>query len=186
MATKSVTLKDSNGDTLYPVTDSNVVNINQQKTLAQALDGVVYAEDPTQNATPTAWVTGSDIDATQMPGASGPTIITGSVTSTSWAQVGADTFTPAKDGLYFFEVSASVFFGSSEGSLAVRLYNTSTSSAIRTYGVYSWQNWAGNYAADLMYSSMLYLTTSDTIRVDARTEHTAKSTTPTVWITQIY
>lgn len=62
MATKTVTLKDSNGDTLYPVTDSNVVNINQQKTLAQALDGVVYAEDPTQNATPTAWVTGSDIN----------------------------------------------------------------------------------------------------------------------------
>lgn len=68
MATKTVTLKDSNGDTLYPVTDSNVVNINQQKTLAQALDGVVYAEDPTQNATPTAWVTSGDIDWTTMPG----------------------------------------------------------------------------------------------------------------------
>lgn len=68
MATKTVTLKDSNGDTLYPVTDSNVVNINQQKTLAQALDGVVYAEDPTQNATPTAWVTSDDIDWTTMPG----------------------------------------------------------------------------------------------------------------------
>lgn len=62
MATKTVTLKDSNGDTLYPVTDSNVVNINQQKTLAQALDGVVYAEDPTQSATPTAWVTNSDLN----------------------------------------------------------------------------------------------------------------------------
>lgn len=68
MTTKTVTLKDSNGDTLYPVTDSNVVNINQQKTLAQALDGVVYAEDPTQNATPTAWVTSGDIDWTTMPG----------------------------------------------------------------------------------------------------------------------
>lgn len=62
MATKTVTLKDSNGDTLYPVTDSNVVNINQQKTLAQALDGVVYAEDPTQEAEPTAWVKSSDVD----------------------------------------------------------------------------------------------------------------------------
>lgn len=68
MATKSVTLKDSNGDTLYPVTDSNVVNINQQKTLAQALDGVVYAEDPTQNATPTGWVTSSDINWTSVGG----------------------------------------------------------------------------------------------------------------------
>lgn len=62
MATKSVTLKDSNGDTLYPVTDSNVVNINQQKTLAQALDGVVYAEDPTTQVQPTAWVTNGDIN----------------------------------------------------------------------------------------------------------------------------
>lgn len=62
MATKSVTLKDSNGDTLYPVTDSNVVNINQQKTLAQALDGVVYAEDPTTSANPNAWITPGDID----------------------------------------------------------------------------------------------------------------------------
>lgn len=68
MATKTVTLKDSNGDTLYPVTDSNVVNINQQKTLAQALDGVVYAEDPTAPANPNAWITNSDIDWSTMPG----------------------------------------------------------------------------------------------------------------------
>lgn len=66
MATKTVTLKDSNGDTLYPVTDSNVVNINQQKTLAQALDGVVYAEDPTTAVTPAPWVTSSDIDWSTM------------------------------------------------------------------------------------------------------------------------
>lgn len=87
MANKVVTLKNSNNDTLYPVTDSNAVNINQQKTLAQALDGVVYAEDPTAAATTmyekqlkdqngdnivpalgTATVTSTNIDWSTMPG----------------------------------------------------------------------------------------------------------------------
>lgn len=167
-------------------TTIDTFSANQSTDVTVDLAGGIYADDPTAPANPSAWITGSDIDASQMPGANTPTIITGTVTNTSWTQVGTNTFTPTKDGLFFFEVQASVFFGSSEGSLAVRLYNTSTSSAMRTYGVYSWKNWAGNYAADLMCSSMLYLTTSDTIRVDARTEHTAKSTTPTVWITQIY
>lgn len=131
-------------------------------------------------------VTSQKVDWGTMPSVSGPILITGSVTNTLWTQVGSATFTPTKNGLYFFEVWATVYFGGSEGSLGVRLYNTQTASEARAYEVYSWKNWAGNYSADLMYSSMLYLTTSDTIRVDARTQHTAKATTPKVWITQIY
>ena len=96
MATKTVTLKDSNGDTLYPVTDSNVVNINQQKTLAQALDGVVYAEDPTQNATPTAWVTSDDIawNTCNVIIDSSPSA------STFFGGSYSKTFTVPKDGYY--------------------------------------------------------------------------------------
>lgn len=150
------------------------------QSLAAIADGSITTDQLAANA-----ATYAKIDWDTMPSVSGSTLITGTVTSTSWTQVGS-TFTPTKNGLYFFEVKGSVYFGSSEGSLGVRLYNTRTASDVRVYEVYSWNNWAGNYSADLAYSTMLYLTTSDTIRVDARTQHTAKATSPNVWITRIY
>lgn len=59
---KIVTLKNPSDEDIYPVTDASGIRVTGNVTLQQALDGFVYADDPTAPATPTAWITGSDID----------------------------------------------------------------------------------------------------------------------------
>lgn len=65
---KIVTLKSPSDEDIYPVTDASGIRVTGNVTLQQALDGFVYADDPTTPATPDAWITPSDIDWTTMPG----------------------------------------------------------------------------------------------------------------------
>lgn len=58
---KIVTLKSSNDEDIYPVTDASGIRVTGNVTLQQALDGFVYADDPTAPAQPAPWVASSDI-----------------------------------------------------------------------------------------------------------------------------
>ena len=59
---KIVTLKSPSDEDIYPVTDASGIRVTGNITLQQALDGFVYADDPTAQANPEAWITPSDID----------------------------------------------------------------------------------------------------------------------------
>lgn len=59
---KIVTLKSPNAEDIYPVTDASGIRVTGNVTLQQALDGFVYADDPTAPANPDGWITPSDID----------------------------------------------------------------------------------------------------------------------------
>lgn len=61
---KIVTLKSPSAEDIYPVTDASGIRVTGNVTLQQALDGFVYADDPTAPANPNAWITGSDVDWT--------------------------------------------------------------------------------------------------------------------------
>lgn len=61
-----VTLKSPSDEDIYPVTDASGIRVTGNVTLQQALDGFVYAEDPTAAATASPWVTSSDIDWTTL------------------------------------------------------------------------------------------------------------------------
>lgn len=65
---KIVTLKSPSDEDIYPVTDASGIRVTGNVTLQQALDGFVYADDPTAPANPEAWITSGDIDWTTMPG----------------------------------------------------------------------------------------------------------------------
>lgn len=59
---KIVTLKNPNDEDIYPVTDASGIRVTGNITLQQALDGFVYADDPTTPANPDGWITPNDID----------------------------------------------------------------------------------------------------------------------------
>ena len=59
---KIVTLKSPSDEDIYPVTDASGIRVTGNVTLQQALDGFVYADDPTSSANPDGWVTPSEID----------------------------------------------------------------------------------------------------------------------------
>lgn len=65
---KIVTLKSPSDEDIYPVTDASGIRVTGDVTLQQALDGFVYADDPTSPATPAPWVTADDVDWSTMPG----------------------------------------------------------------------------------------------------------------------
>lgn len=59
---KIVTLKSPSAEDIYPVTDASGIRVTGNVTLQQALDGFVYADDPTSSVSPEAWITSNDID----------------------------------------------------------------------------------------------------------------------------
>lgn len=65
---KIVTLKSSSNEDIYPVTDASGIRVTGNVTLQQALDGFVYADDPTTQANPEAWITSGDVNWSTMPG----------------------------------------------------------------------------------------------------------------------
>lgn len=65
---KIVTLKSPNDEDIYPVTDASGIRVTGNITLQQALDGFVYADNPTTPANPEAWITSRDVDWSTMPG----------------------------------------------------------------------------------------------------------------------
>lgn len=61
---KIVTLKSPSDEDIYPVTDASGIRVTGNLTLQQALDGFVYADDPTAPANPDGWITSSEVDPT--------------------------------------------------------------------------------------------------------------------------
>ena len=82
---KIVTLKSPSDEDIYPVTDASGIRVTGNVTLQQALDGFVYADDPTAPANPNAWITPSEVDWSTMA----PTTTTETTTgdfSMSWTK----------------------------------------------------------------------------------------------------
>ena len=125
-----------------------------------------------------------EVDWATLPGSAGATTISGSMTGTSWANIGG-AFTDPSDGLYF----ASAIFnqngnpGSTAFIMGARI--VAAGNAFTVSGA-STANYAGNNNCTIAFSRMAWRSSGQAIQMQGRTENWSGGVTGRMEVTRIY
>lgn len=157
---------------------------NQSTNTTVNLAGGVYADDPTSPAIPAPWVTDSDIDWSTLPGAQGFTKITGTMSGTSMANIGAAYEAPA-DGLYFVTAHFNQN-GNPGGNSFIMNVQILMAGSGDTIGATSAPNYAGNHNCTITYSRMAWLASGQKIQMRGRQENWNGGIYGAMEVTRIY
>lgn len=124
------------------------------------------------------------VDFTTLPGSAGATTVSGTMSGTSWANIG-NAFTAPSNGLYF--VSAIFNQNGNPGGTAfiMNVRIVAAGNAFST-GAPSVANYAGNNNCTITLSRMTWLTKGQTIQMQGRTENWSGGVAGKMEITRVY
>ena len=124
------------------------------------------------------------VDWTTLPGSAGATTISGSMTGTSWANIG-NAFTAPSDGLYFAlaNFSQNGNPGSTAFIMGARIVAAGNAFTVSEP---STPNYAGNNNCTIVFSRMAWLSSGQAIQMQGRTENWSGGVTGRMEVTRIY
>lgn len=169
-----------------------------------AEDAVLLGDEGTAVENPAPWIETSDIkngavttdkiadgavksskiDWITLPGSAGATAVSGTMSGTSWANIGG-AFKATSNGLYFVSAifnqngnpGATAFIMGGRIVAAGNAFSTSAPSA---------PNYAGNHNCTITLSRMTWLTAGQTIQMQGRTENWSGGVNGRMEVTRVY
>lgn len=129
-------------------------------------------------------VTSAKVDWTTLPGSAGATTVSGTMSGTSWANIGG-AFTAPSNGLYF----ASAIFsqngnpGATSFIMGARIIAADNAISASAPSV---PNYVGNHNCTIPLSRMTWLTAGQTVQMQGRTENWSGGVVGRMEVTRVY
>lgn len=129
-------------------------------------------------------VTSDKVNWTTLPGSAGATTVSGTMSGTSWANIG-NAFKAPSNGLYF---TSAIFNqnGNPGGTAFIMNVRIVAAGNALSDGAPSVANYAGNHNCTITLSRMAWLTAGQTIQMQGRTENWSGGVAGRMEVTRVY